>query len=751
MPVQVPHLRRWFALGTIGMVLLVTGMYLYARHRIRNALKEVPQKIGIDVQQTAQGFTVSRSEQGRTLFKIQASKAIQFKQGGSAELHDVAITIYGRDASRFDQIYGSDFLYDPESGDVTAQGEVQIDLQANPEGLTKPDQAAPKELKNPIHLRTTGLTFNQKTGNASTKEKVDFEVAQASGSAIGASYVANTSVLTLQSQVNMAFTGATPARVNAAHATITKNPHIVVLDHPHVQNGPERAEAQNATLFLRPDNNVDRVLATGEVKVEASGTQSTQVQAAQLELLMASQQDRLKAAVFSGDVQMESSGAQQAEGSAGRLLLTFSGKNVLTTAHTEQNVKLVAHQKPASGPAPAQDVELTAPVVDFAVADGDKLEHAETSGAAQIAIRPSAPNAGQQTLVTAVKFVAKFDNQGQLASVHGAPDARIVTTNPGQPDRVSSSDTLDASLHPPGGIQAITQHGHVAYVDGERKAWADHAKYTPADQVLVLTGSPRVIDGSMTTTARAMRLNRATGDAFADGDVKSTYSELKAQPDGALLASSSPIHVTARTMLASRSPAIADYTGNARLWQDANIVEAPSIKFDRDQRSITAQGSAAQMVSTVLIQADKSGKVTPVTITSSRLSYTDSERKAHFDGAVQAKGADVAMTANQMDVYLQSRGQSAATQATASASRVEHIVASGRVLVSQPGRSARGKQLVYTADEDKFVLTGGPPSIFDAEHGQITGVSLTFFRHDDRVLVEGNDKSPTVTQTRVAR
>jgi len=32
---------------------------------------------------------------------------------------------------------------------------------------------------------------------------------------------------------------------------------------------------------------------------------------------------------------------------------------------------------------------------------------------------------------------------------------------------------------------------------------------------------------------------------------------------------------------------------------------------------------------------------------------------------------------------------------------------------------------------------GGPPSIFDAERGKITGVSLTFFRGDDRVLVEG--------------
>ncbi|HEV2697861.1 MAG TPA: hypothetical protein VGU90_07700, partial [Terriglobales bacterium] len=59
--------------------------------------------------------------------------------------------------------------------------------------------------------------------------------------------------------------------------------------------------------------------------------------------------------------------------------------------------------------------------------------------------------------------------------------------------------------------------------------------------------------------------------------------------------------------------------------------------------------------------------------------------------------------------------------------------------------------LVYTAKDDKFVLTGGPPSIFDAEHGKITGVSLTLFRHDDRVIVEGDSSSPAVTQTRVVR
>jgi hypothetical protein len=55
------------------------------------------------------------------------------------------------------------------------------------------------------------------------------------------------------------------------------------------------------------------------------------------------------------------------------------------------------------------------------------------------------------------------------------------------------------------------------------------------------------------------------------------------------------------------------------------------------------------------------------------------------------------------------------------------------------------------ASEGKFVLTGGPPSIFDAERGKITGGSLTFFSLNDRVLVESSNSSPTVTQTRVAK
>jgi lipopolysaccharide export system protein LptA len=245
-------------------------------------------------------------------------------------------------------------------------------------------------------------------------------------------------------------------------------------------------------------------------------------------------------------------------------------------------------------------------------------------------------------------------------------------------------------------------------------------------------------------------MNRATGDATAEGNVKSTYSDLREQPNGALLASASPIHITARSMTVHRTSAIATYTGDARIWQDANVVEAPTIQFDRDHRSVVAQGNG-EPVSTVLVQVDKKGTATPVAITSLRLTYTDDQHRAHFEGGVTVRGADATVTADHMDAFMIPRGQSSGNQSLKGQGQLDRMVAEGDVVIQEPARRAQGDKLVYTAADDKFILTGGSPSIFDAEHGKITGDSLTFYKRDDRVLVEGRDSSPTVTQTRVAR
>ena len=79
MPSQIPRLRRWFALAAIFSILVVCGMYLFARHKVRNALKEVPDKIGLEFKQTAKGFSISKSAQGRTLFRWKPAKRCSTK------------------------------------------------------------------------------------------------------------------------------------------------------------------------------------------------------------------------------------------------------------------------------------------------------------------------------------------------------------------------------------------------------------------------------------------------------------------------------------------------------------------------------------------------------------------------------------------------------------------------------------------------------------------------------------------------
>src|SRR5271165_5379123 len=132
----------------------------------------------------------------------------------------------------------------------------------------------------------------------------------------------------------------------------------------------------------------------------------------------------------------------------------------------------------------------------------------------------------------------------------------------------------------------------------------------------------------MTTTATLVRMNRQSGDAYADGDVKTTYSELKPQPNGALLATSDPIHVTAEHMASRQQPSIAHYTGNVRLWQGANVVRAPKIDFDQDSRTMIAFGDDHQHVLSLFIQESDDGKTTPTEVIADKLTYTDAERKA---------------------------------------------------------------------------------------------------------------------------
>src|SRR5947209_12734948 len=140
MPMNPQRVRTVFAVALVLIFALVIGFYSYARYRVHRALVDVPAKLGVNIQQSTEGFTFSKSEGGRTLFSLTAGKAVQYKKGQHSTLSEVRIVVYGRNpaaaktgtaaapaADHYDQILGKEFDYDPASGDVTANGEVQID------------------------------------------------------------------------------------------------------------------------------------------------------------------------------------------------------------------------------------------------------------------------------------------------------------------------------------------------------------------------------------------------------------------------------------------------------------------------------------------------------------------------------------------------------------------------------------------------------------------------------------------------
>lgn len=731
------RLRRWILILASALLLVVAGFYTYARLRVNQAVRKVPASLGVNVQQTTEGFTISKSEGGRTLFTIKAARAVRFRQGGRAELHDVSIVVYGRKADRFDQISGSKFSYEPSTGDVRAEGEVHIDLEGHEEGPQSPDQAPPAESKNPIHLKTSGLVFNQKTGFAATNEMIEFRFPQASGSARGVTFDSRTGVLTLQSDVNVTTTGRTPAKVSAQHGTITKEPRQAVLNAVRVEQAERTLQADVVTLDFRDDNSIGRVTATGSVRAEQRGARATQVTAPRAQFDLGAR-NQLESATLSGGVQFNASGNDPVQGSASRVLVDFRDRRV-HKMRAEENVRV-------SRSGGEQPFTLSAAALDV-LTRGGRISRATTSGTAQVELGATAQQG--RTVVTAGRFEAEFGGGNQLRTLRGAPDATIRMATPGQPERTSTSRELVVQFAGKGNeIAAIIQQGEVEFREGTRTATAQRARYEPRAETITLSGAPRISDTGLNLAARTITLNRRTGDATAEGEVKGSYSDVKPNPAGAMLGGSEAIHVTAGRAVARQQSGSARFSGGARLWQGANIIQAPAMEFHRDRRSLSAEGAAASPVLTVFVQAGSSGRVTPVQVAAPRVTYDDAERRARYLGGVTMRGADGTISAEQVDIRLLARG----AQAQPGASQVERVVADGNVLIQQGDRKAQGERLTFTPEDGKFVLVGErgiPPSIFDAELGSVTGDSLTFYSRDDRVVVSSGTATRTVTRARV--
>jgi lipopolysaccharide export system protein LptA len=289
--------------------------------------------------------------------------------------------------------------------------------------------------------------------------------------------------------------------------------------------------------------------------------------------------------------------------------------------------------------------------------------------------------------------------------------------------------------------------------------------------MLHLTGDPRLNDGqSLQMTAQAIDYQRDSRDAAAQGSVKVTYTQSKspspaAANPGPSLGGDGPVHITADRAQLHHATNISIFHGTpdtpARMWQGDNSILAPVLELSRTPQTLRAHGedgSSAPVVNANLTSAiGAKHQQAVVRVHSQTLFYADADRRGDFRGSVTAEDPDGIIHADQVQFYLtpapQQKSPSGSVPPQPSQSQLDRIVATGRVVITQPGRKGVGEKLVYTADDGKYILTGtpaNPPRITDQGKGTTTGATLIFNSQDDSVVVSGG-QSGTVTDTRAPK
>ena len=375
--------------------------------------------------------------------------------------------------------------------------------------------------------------------------------------------------------------------------------------------------------------------------------------------------------------------------------------------------------------------------------DSKGVEETSAGDALEARLRPVGPVAAKEK-ATKAGAARDFADSDDLASA--VQTGHVVVTR---------KDTAKTMNGPDGAPHADVQD-----------ATAEQATYDGDSDRLVLHGGVQLRDSGKDSDgqlwANEVTLDHATGNAQASGGVRAEY--VSAGKNAQHGVDQVPVHILAQRGELDHANGVAVFHGSpVRMWQGGSQVQAPELEIDRAVKRLFAHGEyasgarQADAVRTVLmsdrggqpagdaaarpacvadISADKSKQrqQQAVRIASGALVYSGILGEAQFTGGFRAETADATIRADSGVVYLKdakgtAKGAQGPTGIPSLEGNVDHVVANGRVAIDRPGLHAAGAQLLYTAAERNFLLTGdakSPATARDVRGSMTTGAALRF-------------------------
>jgi lipopolysaccharide export system protein LptA len=727
---------------------------LWVAHRER---KSAPAPLPQNEEKRFTTLNIKKVEGTRTIYTVEASKSTDLKGQDISLLEDVKIVAFGKTGDRNDVIHTQSCRYAKSDGSIQCDGSVQFDLQSAADASRL--AANPGAKPNIIHITTTGVTFERATGRAQTVQPVKFTFPNGSGDGIGAEYqsveghlrlVRDVHIL-LQPPAESANTKGTapssPVNLHGSSMEIEKTTHTIQLFGPATAvTNTQQVTAGEFTLLLDAEFRAQTVIAipgslNQEPQVTAHGEKGDSTLRAEKLTAHLSPQGWTSKIEAEGKVQGTSpSGNLQADQGEMEMWPQVNQARLLIL---HGNVRVTSRDAKTGLARNLNTNSLQLLFSGGRMGEPNRVQHAETLERGTMEWF----DAGEvRSKLSADKLALDFGPQGKAQVLNATGAVQSQREMPGRAVQTASSSTGVVQLSPAGDWSQITMRGGVKLQEADRTADAQQAVFVHAAQTTVLTGLAVVRDASSETHASKFTFFQATSDIEAEGPVRSTDFSSKSS---AVQLSPAPTNISADHMRGNSKTGRALYTGHARLWQNPSVLEADSIELFRESRILNAKGNVRGVFPQTPEPGSNPSQTPAWHVASGLLTYWDAENRAHLEKDVFVQSADQKMRSPQLEIFFARTGADA--QGVGGTSQISRAVGTGGVVVEQLGRRGTAEQGVYTAVDEKFVLTGGTPTLFDPVDGSTIGRELTFYRADDTIVVDSGNGLRTMTKHRVQR
>ncbi|MFZ0213560.1 MAG: LPS export ABC transporter periplasmic protein LptC [Candidatus Acidiferrales bacterium] len=742
---EAARYARWSAGVAIAIVLAVLAVYMRGRMGARAVQKNLPAPVPASVAQESAGFTISRTVNHHTLFKVRASRATEFKDQNRSLLEDVTITIYGPQGDRNDSVQAGECSYEPSTGGIRCQGKVEVDLR----------NAKAKASTKSMHLETSNISFDHDTGRVTTSSEVTLKFPGGEGQGTGIVYEPESEDVKLERNVELKLTApgrnrALPVDLTGRALEFRRSTGVLVLSGPvRAVQGKRTLAAGALEVDLDASMQPKSVVATGQPELSGTDARGTSSVVAEQIVAFLGAGDALEKIVASGNVRGQKGGPGGANRfSADHVELTMvpgdggsEPHEMLATGHVRAETRTIQAKR---------DLETEALRLDFAhdaSGSGMHMDTAETLAPGQVVTSQR----GESDQIRGGKLTADFDARSQLTQLHGTSGVKVIHKSGSEPAQTTTAQNLTATFGAgDSGWQTIDENGSVNFRQDDRTAQADQARFTQATDQLALGGSAEIADATSRLAASRIEINQKTGQAHAQGSVVASYVTRQGDPGSG--SGTGPANVSADEMTGTFAPrgsgvskatGQAIFSGHARFWQETAVLQGRAIEFWRDEKRAEARG---EVLATFAEPADKGAKDKEPTIWQVRapkVDYWSDAGRAELSGGVKAHSDKGTITSRKMELLLSGDG--------GGQQKLERAIAEGAVRIEQNGRTGTAERGEYDAGDGKFILSGGQPTLEDGSGNTTTGRELTFFLASDTILVESEKGTRTVTMHRVVK